>query len=95
MNTRNQILLSVGLVLAASAVVLVVSRSGEAGASQEGSEGHDHSAMAAGGGERLPVVLDREASELIGVTFATVERGELPATLASRPHPGGRVFEPE
>jgi len=81
MKTRSQILLSVGLVLAASALVFLVSRGGEAAAPGEGMEGHDHSAMAAGGAERRPVVLDREASELIGVTFATVEKGELPATV--------------
>lgn len=81
MRSRYQILLSVGVVLAAVAVVFLVSRSGEAAPADQSMEGHDHSAMAAGGGERQPVVLSREASDLIGVTFATVERGELPSTV--------------
>ncbi len=81
MSTRHQIFLSVGVVFAASAVVGFVTRSGDAAPAQEMAEGHDHSAMAAGGGERQPVVLSREGSDLIGVTFAAVERGELPATV--------------
>lgn len=81
MRSRNQILLSVGVVLAAVAVVVFVSRSGEAAPADQEAEGHDHSAMAAGGGERQPVVLDREASERIGVTFASVERSALPSAV--------------
>lgn len=81
MRSRYQSLLSVGVVLAAVAVVFLVSRSGEAAPADQSMEGHDHSAMAAGGGERQPVVLSREASDRIGVTFATVERGELPSTV--------------
>lgn len=81
MSSRNQILLSVFVVVAAAAVVFFVSRSGEAGPAEQSTEGHDHSAMVAGGGERQPVVLTSAASDLIGVTFATVERGELPATV--------------
>ena len=81
MSYRYQILLSVGVVLLAAGVVFFVSRSGEAASADQGMEDHDHSAMVAGGGERQPVHLSREASDLIGVTFATVERGELPATV--------------
>lgn len=81
MSSRNQILVSVGVVLVAAGVVAFVSRSGEAAPMDQSMEGHDHSAMAAGGGERQPVVLSRAGSDLIGVTFATVEWGELPATL--------------
>lgn len=81
MNTRNQIILSAGIVLVAAAVVVFVTRSGEAAPGQAEAGGHDHSSMAASGGERQPVVLSREASELIGVTFATVELGELPTTV--------------
>lgn len=80
-NSRNQIILSLGVVLVAVVVVFFVTRSGDAAPAQETAEGHDHSAMASAGGERQPVVLSREASDLIGVTFVTVERGELPATV--------------
>jgi Cu(I)/Ag(I) efflux system membrane fusion protein len=80
-STRNQMVLSVGLVVVAAVVVFFVTRSGDAAPAQQMAEGHDHSAMTAGGGERQPVVLSREASDLIGVTFATVERGELPAKV--------------
>ncbi len=81
MSTRNQIILSAGIVLAAAVVVVFLNRSGEAAPGQAEAEGHDHASMASSGGERQPVVLSREASELIGVTFAAVELGELPATV--------------
>ncbi len=41
-------------------------------------EGHNHAAMTAGGDEQKPVRLDAEGARRIGVTYATVERKQLP-----------------
>lgn len=81
MSTRTQIVLSTLAVAAASIIVLFALRSGEAAPVEAGMEGHDHSAMVAGGGERQSVALDPEGSRRIGVTFATVERRVLPARV--------------
>lgn len=78
MSTKTQILISVVIVSAAVAVTAFLIRSGDDADEQGGMGGHDMSTMGAGGGERSPVVLDAEARRLIGVTFATVERRELP-----------------
>ena len=81
MNTRNQIILALALVLAAAGFVGV---QGMAGGAQEAEDdpmaGHDHSAMAAAD-EAQPVTLAPEAARRIGVTYATVTRGSLPRTV--------------
>lgn len=81
MNTRKQIVLSLFLVVAALAVVVVRLRSGEAAVAQGAEGGHDHAAMTAGAADQKPVVLDAEGARRIGVTFATVEMRELPAVV--------------
>jgi RND family efflux transporter MFP subunit len=82
MKTRNQIVLALVLVGAAVGTVALY---GMGGGSQEESadpmEGHDHSAMAAGAQEAQPVSLSPEASQRIGVTYATVSRGSLDRTV--------------
>lgn len=84
MNTRNQILLAATLILVATAVVLVALRGGSPESADAGAmEGHDHSAMSAGGDEAQPVSLDAEAARRIGVTYATVTLGTLPNTVRS------------
>ncbi len=82
MKTSSQIALSGVLVAAAVSLVVWQSRSGEP-AEETAEGGHDHAAMTAGSGAMQPVVLDREASRRIGVTFATVERRPLDVTLRS------------
>ncbi|MDA0328094.1 MAG: efflux RND transporter periplasmic adaptor subunit [Gemmatimonadetes bacterium] len=81
MSTSRQIGISLFLVAAATSVVFYQLRSapGEGGGAAEGE--HDMAAMLAGGGEMQPVVLDAEASQRIGVAFATVERRVLPAVV--------------
>jgi len=78
MNTRNQIILSLAIVLAAAGVVAF---SGLGPGGQEstggGMEGHDHSAMSAGAAEAQPVTLSPESADRIGVTYATVTTGRL------------------
>jgi Cu(I)/Ag(I) efflux system membrane fusion protein len=81
MNTRRQIVLSVFLVVTALGVVVVRLRSSEAPVGEGAKGGHDHAAMTAGAGEQKRVVLDSESSRRIGVTFAIVERRELPAPV--------------
>lgn len=79
MNTKKQIVLSAGIVLVTvSLVAFQVSRGGEA-AEQGGMEGHNHAAMSAGGDEAQPVMLDAEGARRIGVTYAAVERRDLPS----------------
>lgn len=70
MKKRTQAVLSLGLITAAAAVVLLVSaRSGDRPV--ETAAGHDHAAMAAGTGtDARPVMLDPEAARRIGVTYA-------------------------
>ena len=72
MTARTQIGLSLGLVAGALLVVAGIAVAGrEDSAPDGGPEGHDHAAMAAGGGELLPVSLDAESARRIGVTYAT------------------------
>jgi Cu(I)/Ag(I) efflux system membrane fusion protein len=76
-SNRNQIILSLALVLGAMAVVgfqLVGDGGAPAGTSMEG---HDHAAMMAGADQRNPVRLSVEDAGRIGVTFATVEERSL------------------
>ncbi len=77
MSTRNQVLLGVGIVL--TAVALVAFRMGTDGGAevQQATGGHDHAAMTTGGGERTAVHLDSEGARRIGVRYATVERREI------------------
>ncbi len=78
MNTKKQVFLSAGIVLAAVALVAFrVGTDGEAPV-QAGMEGHNHAAMTAGGDEQKPVRLDAEGARRIGVTYATVVRKQLP-----------------
>jgi len=83
MSTKKQILLSVAIVLAA--VALVAFRVGAGGEEQPqaGMQGHNHAAMTAGGDEQKPVKLDAEGARRIGVTYATVERKQLPLFVES------------
>jgi len=79
MSTKRQVVLSAGIVLVTvSLVAFQVTRGGE-GAAQGGMEGHNHAAMGAGGGDAKPVMLDAEGARRIGVTYATVERRDLPS----------------
>ncbi len=82
MKTRSQIIVALALVLVALGAVAF---SGMGEGPQEGNaggmEGHDHSAMSAGTDEAQPVTLAPGAGERIGVTFARVTRGTLPATV--------------
>ena len=83
MNANKQILLSAGIVVAAVALVAFQVGGGAAPA-QTPAQGHDHAAMLAkGGADAKPVSLDAEAQRRIGVTFATVERRELPVSIQS------------
>jgi Cu(I)/Ag(I) efflux system membrane fusion protein len=81
MNTRNQIILALALVLMAAGFVGVQAM---AGGTQEAEDdpmaGHDHSAMATAD-EAQPVMLSPEAGRRIGVTYATVALGSLPRTV--------------
>lgn len=81
MSTTKQIALSAFVVISAASVVVWQLRSGSPAAADVEVEGHDHAAMASGGGVMQPVVLDAEGSRRIGVTFATVERRELTSVL--------------
>lgn len=82
MNIRNQILLAALLVLVAIGIVFVATRGGPSEADTAGTmDGHDHSAMSAGGDEARPVSLTDDQARRIGVTFATVTRGALPNTV--------------
>jgi Cu(I)/Ag(I) efflux system membrane fusion protein len=81
MNTRNQIILALALVLAAAAFVGVQNMAGGAQETEDDPmAGHDHSAMAAAD-EAQPVTLAPEAERRIGVTYATVTRGSLPQMI--------------
>jgi membrane fusion protein, copper/silver efflux system len=81
MTTTNQVVLSIVVVAAAVSVVALRLRSeGPDGASAP-DEGHDHAAMAVGGGAMQPVVLDAEAARRIGISMTTVERRDLPSVL--------------
>jgi RND family efflux transporter MFP subunit len=78
MKTRNQIILSLTIVLVAVGVVAFTGlRSGGQEAAGGGMEGHDHSAMSAGVEQAQPVTLSPDAANRIGVTYATVRRGTL------------------
>lgn len=80
MSTRNQMVLAALLVVAAAAaVIFALDREPSGGTQDAAAGGHDHAAMSAGGGGELkPVTLDAEASRRIGVTYAMVERRQLP-----------------
>ena len=81
MNTRNQILLALALVLTAAGFVGVRNMAGGAQETEDDPmAGHDHSAMAAAD-EAQPVTLGMEAGKRIGVTYATVTLGSLPRTV--------------
>lgn len=81
MKTRTQIALTTVLVLTAAALV-GWRLQGDAPAQTSGStEGHDHSAMAAGADTQSPVRLTPEDARRIGVTFATAERRSLEVTV--------------
>ncbi len=78
MRNRLQILLALALVLGATGVVALMGIGGDqATGTAGGMEGHDHSAMAAGGDEAQPVTLSPDGARRIGVTYATVTRGTL------------------
>jgi Cu(I)/Ag(I) efflux system membrane fusion protein len=82
MKTRNQIILTIALVLVAVGTVVINGMVGEAQeAATDPMEGHDHSAMAAGADEAQPVSLGADASRRIGVTYATVTKGSLARTV--------------
>ena len=83
MNTRKQVVLSLGLVVAAAGVVGAYSIGGKGEVAQSaGAEGHDHAAMAAaGGGEARPVRLDAESARRIGVTYAVATVKSLSRTV--------------
>ena len=72
MSTKKQILVSVALVLAAGAVVVLVSLGRGDESAGGGVKGHDH-AVASGGGDRSPVRLDAAAAARIGVKYAVAE----------------------
>lgn len=80
MSTRNQIVLSVGVVLAAVSLVAFKLRPANGPAARQSMPGHDHAAMSMGekDGEGEPVKLDTQGARRIGVTFATVEHRSLP-----------------
>ena len=83
MSTRNQIMLAVLMALGAVAIVAAFGFGQEGqGGGGDPMEGHDHSVMAAAD-EAQPVSLDAEASQKIGVTYATVTRGSLSRTVRS------------
>ena len=80
MSTRKQILYSIVLLVLAGGVVTLYGAWASPPDQAGGMEGHDHAAMAGGGGdgETLnPVTLDERAARTIGVTFAKVERRAL------------------
>ncbi len=78
MTTRNQIILSLAIVLAAAGVVAFTGLGpGGQESAAGGMEGHDHSAMSAGAPEAQPVTLSPQSADRIGVTYATVTRGKL------------------
>ncbi len=82
MNAKKQILLGVGIVLVAVALVAFeIGTSGEEQGAVGAMQGHDHASMGGGGNEQKPVRLDAEAARRIGVTFATVERKPLPVSV--------------
>lgn len=83
MSTRRQIVLSVLLVVVALSVVAFRILTDQGEPAEMAADGHEHSAMATGTGERQPVVLDAEAARRIGVTFATVEHRELPSAVST------------
>ncbi len=84
MSTRNQIILAATLVIFSIGIVAVFTLGGESEpTAQETMEGHDHSAMVAGGDEAQPVSLDADAARRIGVTYATVTLGTLQQTVRS------------
>jgi len=81
MNTRNQILLALALVLAAAGLVGFQGMTrGDQETEADPGAGHDHSAMAAAD-EAQPVTLSMEAGKRIGVTYATATLGSLPRTV--------------
>jgi Cu(I)/Ag(I) efflux system membrane fusion protein len=78
MSTRNQIVLSVAVVLSAVSLVAFKLRPADTPA-QRSMSGHDHAAMSMGGndGDGEPVKLDAQGARRIGVTFAKVEHRSL------------------
>jgi multidrug efflux pump subunit AcrA (membrane-fusion protein) len=69
MTKRNQILLSLALVIAAAAVVTAYTLTADGGTAAAAA-GHEHDAVAAAGDEANPVMLDPESARRIGVTYA-------------------------
>ena len=69
MTKRNQILLSLALVIAAAAVVTAYTLMADEGTAAAAA-GHEHGAVAAAGDEAKPVMLDPESARRIGVTYA-------------------------
>ena len=80
MSNRKQIVLSLFLVVTASAVVGFQLHDGGEGQEDAGMEGHNHAAMTAGSGQN-PVNLSPEDARRIGVTFAEVEHRGLESTV--------------
>lgn len=82
MTNRKQIFLSLGIVGIALIVVAVAAFTGRGRTGyDEGTDGHDHSAMSAGGDELQPVVLDAESARRIGVTYVTAMMRPFERTL--------------
>ena len=82
MNEHKQILVSILLVMAASAAVILYARAGSPDPSGDDVSGHQHAAPA-GPGELSPVEMDDDLARRIGVTYATVELRPLERTLRS------------
>ena len=83
MNATKQILLSSAIVLGAVGLVAFQLR-GRGTEAPAAMGGHDHAAMLAeAGDDAKPVSLDAEGQRRIGVTYATVERRELPVSVQS------------
>jgi Cu(I)/Ag(I) efflux system membrane fusion protein len=72
MTKRTQLVVSVGLVLAAAAIVAAYRLKAGAPSAAEAA-GHNHGAKAAGADEAQPVMLDPEGARRIGVTYAVAE----------------------
>ena len=85
MSTRNQIVLSVAVVLSAASLVAFKLRPTDTQAARQSMPGHNHAAMSTGGkdGEGEPVKLDTQGARRIGVTFAKVEHRSLPLTVTA------------
>jgi Cu(I)/Ag(I) efflux system membrane fusion protein len=83
MSTRKQIILSAAILVVALGVVAFRLSSTDAPGAATVQEGHDHAAMMAAAEGQQPVMLDAEGARRIGVTFATVERRQLPIFVST------------